>query len=103
MDALGRLIQEAVETYSQAASPDDPDLCDEQWFADNLRTQLDVYQSYFRNDPRFDRRNTEAVSGHITCPALDTATMMRMSQFAIETDFGRRPAPRAAVPTEQPV
>ena len=100
---VGKVIQDAVETFSVGATPDDPDLCDEQWFADNLRTQLDVYQSYFRNDPRFDRRNTEAVSGHIACPALDTATMMRMSQFAIETDFGRRPAPRAAVPTEQPV
>ena len=73
-----------------AASPDDPDLCDERWFADNLRTQLDVYQSYFRNDPVFDRSNTEAIAGHIPCPPLDDATLLRMSKYAIETDFGRR-------------
>ena len=90
MLAVGRVIQEAVERYSQAASPDDPDLCDERWFADNLRTQLDVYQSYFRNDPVFDRSNTEAIAGHIPCPPLDDATLLRMSKYAIETDFGRR-------------
>jgi thioester reductase-like protein len=98
MHTVGRVIQEAVETFSVAASPDDPDLCDEQWFADNLRSQLDVYQSYFRNDPVFDRRHTDAIAGHIPCPALDDATLLRMSQFAIETDFGRRPA-RTAAPT----
>ncbi len=92
MLAVGRVIQEAVERYSQAASPDDPDLCDEHWFADNLRTQLDVYQSYFRNDPSFDRSNTDAIAGHIPCPTLDDATLLRMSKHAIETDFGRRPA-----------
>lgn len=98
MHTVGRVIQQAVETFSIAASPDDPDLCDEQWFADMLKTQLDVYQSYFRNDPVFDRRHTDAIAGHIPCPALDDATLLRMSQFAIESDFGRRPV-GPAVPT----
>jgi thioester reductase-like protein len=93
---VGRIIQQAVETFSVAASPDDPDVCDEQWFADNLRSQLDVYQSYFRNDPVFDRRHTAEIAGHLPCPALDDATLLRMSQFAIESDFGRRPV-RTAV------
>lgn len=100
MLAVGRIIQEAVERYSQAASPDDPDLCDERWFADNLRTQLDVYQSYFRNDPTFDRSNSDAIAGHIPCPALDDATLLRMSKYAIETDFGRRVVrPEALTPS----
>ena len=89
--AVGRIIQRAVETYSVAASPDDPDLCDEQWFADNLRSQLDIYQSYFRNDPVFDQRHTTEIAGHLPCPALDDATLLRMARFAIESDFGRRP------------
>jgi thioester reductase-like protein len=94
---VGRIIQQAVETFSIAASPDDPDVCDERWFADNLRSQLDVYQSYFRNDPVFDRRHTTEIAGHLPCPALDDATLLRMAQFAIESDFGRRPK-RTAVP-----
>ncbi|MFM7250841.1 MAG: SDR family oxidoreductase [Planctomycetaceae bacterium] len=92
--AIGRLVQEAVETYSRAASADDPDLCDERWFADNLAVQLDVYRSYFRNDPTFDRTATDAVAGGIPCPPLDHATLMRMARFAIEDDFGRSPRRR---------
>jgi len=89
--AVGTLVQEAVERYSKAASPDDPDLRDEQWFADNLAVQLDVYRSYFRNDPTFDRTNTEALTRHLPCPTLDHPRLMRMAKFAIEEDFGRLP------------
>ena len=93
MATLGALIQEAAERFSQAAAADDPDLCDEQWFAENLRTQLDVYRTYFRNDPFFDRSNLEAVAGHIPCPVLDHPTLLRMARFAIEQDFGRLAKP----------
>jgi thioester reductase-like protein len=99
--AFGAVVQEAVERYSKAASPDDPELCDEQWFADNLSAQLDVYRSYFRNDPTFDRANTEAIAGHIPCPPLDHPRLMRMAKFAIDQDFGR--APRPARRTAEPV
>jgi thioester reductase-like protein len=90
MDMVGRLVQQAVETYSQDASPDDPDLCDEQWFAENLGTQLDIYKSYLRTDPTFDRSHTAAIAGHLPCPTLDMQTLMKMAKFAIDHDFGRR-------------
>ena len=91
--AIGTLVQEAVERYSTAAAPDAPDLCDERWFADNFATHLEVYSSYFRNDPTFDRAATEEVAGHISCPTLDHARLMRMAKFAIDDDFGRAPRP----------
>ncbi len=90
MDMVGRLIQQAVESYSQDASPDDPDLCDEQWFADNLGTQLDIYKSYLRNDPTFDRSRTAAIAGHLPCPRLDMQALMKMAKFAIDHEFGRK-------------
>lgn len=90
MDTVGRLIQQAVEAYSQDASPDDPDLCDEDWFADNLRTQLEIYKSYLRTDPVFDRSHTDAIAGHLPCPPLDMPRLMKMAKFAIDNDFGRK-------------
>jgi len=89
MDTVGRLIQNAVESYSRDASPDDPDLCDEQWFAENLGVQLDIYKSYLRNDPTFDRAQTAALASHLPCPPLDMPTLMKMARFAIDHDFGR--------------
>jgi hypothetical protein len=97
MDTIGRLIQEAVETYSQDASPDDPDLCDEDWFAEMLKSQLDIYRSYLRNDPTFDRTGTEAIASHLPCQPLDMANLMRMAKFAIDHDFGRK-SPYLAAP-----
>ena len=100
MDTVGRLIQQAVEAYSKDASPDDPDLCDEQWFADNLGTQLDIYKSYLRNDPIFDRSHTAALAGHLPCPPLDMPSLMKMAKFAIDHDFGRKsPLKTAANPS----
>ncbi|MCX7401901.1 MAG: SDR family oxidoreductase [Planctomycetia bacterium] len=89
MDLVGRFIQEAVERYSKDASPDDPDLCDEQWFADTMLTQLDVYTSYFRHDPTFDQTNVTAFASHLPCPVLDMPRLLTMARFAIANDFGR--------------
>ncbi len=88
MDFVATITQEAVETYSEAAPPDSPDICDEQWFADHLRVQLDIYQRYFRTDPIFDSRHTDQLAGDIPCPRLDRDTLLRMSKFAIEHNFG---------------
>jgi hypothetical protein len=90
MDTIGRLIQQAVEAYSQDASPDDPDLCDEDWFADNLRTQLDVYKTYLRNDPTFDSSRTAAIAAQLPCPPLDMPILLKMAKFAIDHEFGRK-------------
>ncbi len=100
MEFVAEVIQEAVESYSVAAAPDAPDLCDEQWFADHLRVQLDLYQRYFRTDPSFDHPNTSTIAADLPCPALDRDTLLRMSKYAIQHNFGWFPPD--AVVTELP-
>jgi nucleoside-diphosphate-sugar epimerase len=100
MDFVATVIQEAVESYSEAAPPDSPDLCDEQWFADHLRAQLDIYQRYFRSDPTFDRETTDSIAADIPCPVLDRDTLLRMSKYAIQHSFGWFPPD--AVPADLP-
>lgn len=90
------VVQEAVERFSRAASPDDPDVRDERWFADEFRSQLGVYRSYLRCDPDFDRAATASHAGQFPCPTIDHESLLRMARFAIECDFGRR------VPRERP-
>ena len=101
MAFVAELVQEAVESYSEAAAADDPDRCDEQWFADNLRTQLGVYAPYFRNDPVFDTAALDRFAGRLACPTLDRDVMLRMSKFAIAHDFGRYPPSLVPLEPEQ--
>ena len=101
MEFVATVIQEAVEAYSEAAAPDSPDACDEQWFAEHLRVQLDIYQRYFRTDPVFDRRHTQAIAGDLPCPVLNRETLLRMSKFAITHNFSWFP-PNAAGVDDQP-
>jgi thioester reductase-like protein len=101
MAFVAELVQESVESYSEAAAADDPDRCDEQWFADNMRTQLGVYAPYFRNDPVFDTTTLQRFAGRRTCPTLDRDVMLRMSKFAIAHDFGRYPPSLVPLEPEQ--
>ncbi len=59
----------------------------EQFFIEGMK----VYAAYWRDDPTFDTTNTRAAAPHLPCPVMDTAFFKRICQFAIETNFGRRP------------
>jgi thioester reductase-like protein len=52
-----------------------------------FRSQMTVYQAYWRDDPQFDQTNTLAHAPHLPCPALDRATLLKLCQFAIENKF----------------
>ncbi|QDU28029.1 Linear gramicidin synthase subunit D [Anatilimnocola aggregata] len=73
-----------------------------------LKTQLDMYRSYWRDDPDFDSSNTQAFTLGLRCPKLDVAQLVRLCEVAMSTRFGMGalgglPVPPAAngfLPTE---
>jgi thioester reductase-like protein len=56
-------------------------------FQTMFRTQMGVYQAYWRDDPEFDATNTLAHAPHLPCPALDREMLMRLCKFAIDSKF----------------
>ncbi|HVW02722.1 MAG TPA: SDR family oxidoreductase [Planctomycetaceae bacterium] len=56
----------------------------EQLFLDHMQ----VYSSYWRDDPVFDCRNTMAAAPHLPCPHVDREMLLRMSYWAIDSNFG---------------
>jgi len=56
----------------------------EQLFYDHMQ----VYNSYWRDDPIFDRTNIEAACPHLPCPHVDRDMLMRLAKWAIDTEFG---------------
>jgi thioester reductase-like protein len=91
VETIARTVEEAVK-----ASLPEPVASDKRqdgaWLAENLIGQMDVYRTYLRDDPVFDRTNTAAVTAHLPCPELDAATLRRMADFAIARGFGREQA-----------
>jgi thioester reductase-like protein len=56
----------------------------EQLFYDHMQ----VYNSYWRDDPIFDRTNIQAACPHLPCPHVDRDVLMRLANWAIDTEFG---------------
>lgn len=57
-------------------------------FDDVFRTQMETYQSYWRDDPQFDSSNTISAAPHLPCPEVDAGVMWRLAKYAIENNFG---------------
>ena len=53
-----------------------------------LKTQLEVYRDYWRDDPIFDSSNTQAFTPGLRCPLLDVDLLVRLCEFAAAANFG---------------
>jgi thioester reductase-like protein len=56
-------------------------------FEDLFRHYIEVYRSHWRDDPVFDRANTDLALDHLPCPDLDHETLLRIAKYPIERDF----------------
>jgi len=63
---------------------------------------MEVYHSYWKDDPEFDSSNTIAALPHLPCPLVDREMLLRLSQAAIEKGFNWRD-PRVESRSLQPV
>ncbi len=57
---------------------------------------MNVYRSYWRDDPNFDTSNIKAALPHLPCPVIDEAMIAKMCRFAIESNFGWPRTPKVS-------
>ena len=67
---------------------------------ETFSSQMQVYQSYWKNDPVFDYSNVERVVPCYPCPTVDVDMLYKMSMFALETGFGYPKKPPVVPPLE---
>jgi thioester reductase-like protein len=65
--------------------------------ASMFRDKLRVYESYWRDDPKFDCRATQAAFPQLPCPVVDREMLLKFAKYAISTGFGW-PRKRPPVP-----
>jgi nucleoside-diphosphate-sugar epimerase len=48
---------------------------------------MDMYRTYWRNDPSFDRTNTDSALPDLPCPVLNRNQLLKLAQYAIDSKF----------------
>lgn len=94
-----QVVQDAIERYSKRATTKDVSPKELEIFEKLYYEQMTIYQSHWRNDPTFDRTNTEHALGHLPCPTMDYDLLMRVAKYPIETNFMLR----RHTPAENPI
>jgi thioester reductase-like protein len=61
----------------------------ERMFYENMQ----VYSSYWKNDPQFDTSNTREAAPHLPCPSMDEDMMMMLAKAAVDMEFRWRDLP----------
>lgn len=61
--------------------------------------QIQVYATYWRNDPEFDRTNLLQAVPHLPCPKLDFDRLLRLAETAIAMNFKYRDPKLATIRT----
>ena len=57
--------------------------------------QMQVYDSYWKDDPEFDTTNTQQAVPHLPCPHVDREMLVRLGRAAIASRFSwRDPSPK---------
>ena len=51
-------------------------------------SQMQVYRTYWRDDPQFDQRNLLEAAADLPCPEMTREVLLRLIDFAIRTNFG---------------
>ena len=83
---IQRFFQAAIETYHPNALRErgGEDLSAyEPLFQEYMR----VYESHWRDDPKFDTTNTRTALPQLPCPTMDEDALMRIARYPVERNF----------------
>jgi len=64
-------------------------------FTGYFTEKMKIYEAYWRDDPEFDRSNTEKAAPHLPCPAVHVEMLLQACRYALKSNFGW---PRPALP-----
>lgn len=64
---------------------------------------MEVYNSYWRDDPQFDTTNTLAAAPHLPCPIVDRAMLRHLTRVAIQNRFSWKDPVVEALPVRSGV
>jgi hypothetical protein len=84
---IQEVVQEAIEKYSTRRFVGE--LSEQQIVEYEALFQhyMEVYRSHWRDDPAFDRTNTDRAVGHLPCPEIDYQMLLRIASYPVKENF----------------
>lgn len=61
---------------------------DWQAFTKYFIEKMKIYEAYWRDDPQFDRTNTDRAAPHLPCPVVNFEMLLQACRFALKANFG---------------
>jgi thioester reductase-like protein len=84
---IQKVVQEAIEKHAKRRFTGT--LSEEQivQYEAEFQHHMEVYRSHWRDDPKFDRTNTDQALPHLPCPEIDEAMLLRIAAYPVKENF----------------
>jgi hypothetical protein len=95
------VMEEVVGMYGLSFSGADGSMGIDQESEQIFLKHMEVYHSYWKDDPEFDSTNTQRAVPELLCPIVDRQMLIRLARVAIERSFNWRD-PKVEATPQQP-
>ena len=98
VELIQRVVRESIEKYSARRFIGTPTAEEVTAYENLFRQYMEIYRSHWRDDPIFDRSNTDRALPHLPCPELDHDMMLRIAGYPVQHNFILKKSEPAKVP-----
>ena len=93
---IQQVIREAIEQFSTKRFVGELSDAEIAAYDELFRHYMEIYRSHWRDDPLFDRTNTESALRQLPCPEIDHGMLLRIAGYPVKHNFAKRSEPSQA-------
>jgi thioester reductase-like protein len=84
---IQRVVRQAVERYHPHPLASSITVAEIEKLEGLFYEYMSIYQSHWRDDPKFDLTNTRAALPHLPCPKFTSESLLRIARYPVERSF----------------
>ena len=84
---IQQVIREAIEQFSTKRFVGELSDAEIAAYDELFRQYMEIYRSHWRDDPLFDRTNTESALRQLPCPEIDHGMLLRIAGYPVKHNF----------------
>jgi thioester reductase-like protein len=84
---IQQVISEAIEKFSTKRFVGELTVEEIASYDELFRHYMEIYRSHWRDDPKFDRTNTDRALATLPCPVIDHDMLLRIAGYPVKHNF----------------